>query len=190
MKKILLLLAILSSIVAISVSCKKGPDDPFISLRSRNSRIIGTWKIKYISIDSSVTVSSGLKDKTIKYVTDYELDSVKKFSDDDAGNPKDSIYYEILTINDDGTFVDSISSKKKGATVFRLRVVKNEWYWTSSKKNKDGIVLVGFATYRVDRLAWKELIFTSYKEMINYTNKTLVYGSNITVNKEIRYKRQ
>lgn len=58
MKKVFFLLAVtIFSAVFIS-SCKKGEDDPFISFRSRDSRIIGTWVLKnktYTSINHDIT---------------------------------------------------------------------------------------------------------------------------------------
>jgi hypothetical protein len=188
MKKILLITAFLISIIAISISCKKGANDPFFSIRSRDSRIVGIWKIHGISIDSTVTTISSLKDESSTFHTTYSYDSLRIFSAPN-GNTRDSVYKEILTINEDGTFTDSISSKKNGATIFKLRVVKNEWYWTTDKKNKDGIVLQGYGTYKLDRLAWKELILISNRENVNYSNKTLSYGSNVKVTKVLTFKR-
>lgn len=48
MKKILLILVILSNIILLSTSCKKGEDDPAISLRSRDSRFAGKWHVTLI----------------------------------------------------------------------------------------------------------------------------------------------
>ncbi len=46
MKKILFLLAIAIFSATFITSCKKGEDDPFISFRSRDNRIIGVWVLK------------------------------------------------------------------------------------------------------------------------------------------------
>ena len=188
MKKLLFLSAIITAIVALSVSCRKGPNDPFLSIRSRDSRIVGSWKIKGLAIDSTVAMTSSLKTDDRKYHIDFVNDSLKIFSDPN-GNTKDSVYKEILTINEDGSYIDSIVSKKNGTTLNKLRIVRNEWYWTEAKKKKDGIVLVGYGAFRIDRLAWKELVLTSYRQSVNYTNKELSYGTNSIVNKVLTFKR-
>jgi len=191
MKKLLLITVIISSVIAISVSCKKGANDPFLSIRSRDSRIVGIWKIHGISIDSVITSTSRLNPESYSFFTTYSGDSLKTFSAPTF--TKDSVYKEILTINEDGTFTDSISSKKydkiNPVTVYKLRVIKNEWYWTSDKKNKDGIVLQGYATFKVDRLSWKELTLISNRETVNYSNKSLSYGSTVKVAKVLKFKR-
>jgi len=191
MKKLLLITAIISSVFAISISCKKGANDPFFSIRSRDSRIVGIWNIHDISIDSTITSTSRLNPESYSFFTTYSSDSLKILSA--PTYTKDSVYKEILTINEDGTFTDSISSKKydktNPVTVYKLRVIKNEWYWTTDKKNKDGIVLQGYGTFKLDRLAWKELTLISNRENVNYSNKTLSYGSTIKVSKVLKFKR-
>lgn len=56
MKKLINTIAtLLSLFIAVTLfqSCRKGPEDPFMSLRTRNSRITGTWTLK--SLDYTYT---------------------------------------------------------------------------------------------------------------------------------------
>ncbi len=47
--KILTLISILTVVSLIFNSCRKGEDDPWISLRSRDNRVIGKWKLEEYS---------------------------------------------------------------------------------------------------------------------------------------------
>ena len=52
MKKIVLItLAILSTGVLFVSSCKKGPEDPFFSMRSRKARVVGNWEATVYTIN-------------------------------------------------------------------------------------------------------------------------------------------
>lgn len=44
----------LSLFILILVSCKKGEEDPFLSLKTRNSRITGTWTLKSLEQESNM----------------------------------------------------------------------------------------------------------------------------------------
>lgn len=62
MKKVLLSMAVVMLLSSVFMSsCKKGEDDPFLSLKSRNGRVIGTWELKnkeYTSTTSTTTNST------------------------------------------------------------------------------------------------------------------------------------
>jgi len=53
--KILTLISILTIVSLIFNSCRKGEDDPWISLRSRNNRVIGKWKLEEYSYKKEYT---------------------------------------------------------------------------------------------------------------------------------------
>lgn len=53
-------------------SCKKGKDDPFLSFRSRNSRLIGKWKLSKTdgAVTSNSSSTSSTSNESIKSVYD------------------------------------------------------------------------------------------------------------------------
>lgn len=62
MKTLKIALFLLSLVVVLD-SCKKGEDDPFVSLRSRKARIVGAWKMTsmkstFTSTYSGITTSN------------------------------------------------------------------------------------------------------------------------------------
>lgn|ERR1035437_3231652 len=189
MKKILLLTA---AIVAISLSCRKGPNDPFFSIRSRESRLVGVWNMSSLYVDSAITISSTLKVESKSFITSFPVDSGVKKYDDGNGNVRDSIYTEVLVINDDGTYSDTIKCHKIASATKKLRVIANQWYWTNDKHKKDGVVLVGYGTFKLDKLSWKEIDLTYNKTNFNYSSyisSTLKNGTNINVTKTLKFNR-
>ena len=56
--------------VALLGSCRKGESDPFLSLRSRNARITGTWNLSsQITTSLNTSVSAGVT--TVDSLTTY-----------------------------------------------------------------------------------------------------------------------
>lgn len=51
MKKLILPLLIIICASTIYVGCKKGPDDPFFTIKSRKGRVVGTWKVSSFAIN-------------------------------------------------------------------------------------------------------------------------------------------
>lgn len=58
MKKIILSIATLLVLSAVSTSCKKGDGDSFLSLRSRKARVTGEWKATKFEEKNSETTTS------------------------------------------------------------------------------------------------------------------------------------
>lgn len=67
MKKLQILMFILSSIVVLS-ACKKGEDDKFLSLKSRKARLSGEWNVVSITGTSKSTDASGTDLVTYSYI--------------------------------------------------------------------------------------------------------------------------
>ncbi len=106
MKKIsLLLVVIITTISLFFNSCKKGAEDPLISLRSRKARMAGDWKVvKLIS-------SSTSKNSSTTYITNSTLENGVNSST--SSNTTNGIttttqesYNETITMSfkKDGTF--------------------------------------------------------------------------------------
>lgn len=71
MKKSVLSLSVLMIVTTIFVAgCKKGEDDPFISFRSRNARLVGTWMlISSRTTYNETTTTSRTNDVNTNYAT-------------------------------------------------------------------------------------------------------------------------
>jgi hypothetical protein len=174
MKRVKFLLITISTLLL--VNCKKGKDDPFISLRSRDHRIVGTWKL--------------VKGNVI--YTKYLSRQINSYTETDQTISGDTIYNTNMTVP--CTF--SININKDGSTEYDYlnSNTKDVWHWNDGVKNKSGIYL-SMSTFipwtcdynfSIDRLTNKELIL-SYKSVETVTvNNVRTYGSEI----ELEFKKQ
>ena len=116
-------------------SCKKYEEGPILSLKSKNSRLTGEWKLvsytsEYISIDG-ITVSS--------------------FDGTTMVTSNNSYLYDLtLTIDKDGTLIKSVT--KNGTT----NVEKSYWSWLDGTSGKEQLLLDDL--YTIKKLTNKELI--------------------------------
>ncbi|MFH2143838.1 MAG: hypothetical protein ABIJ97_15545 [Bacteroidota bacterium] len=71
-------------------ACRKGEDDPLISLRSRNSRLAGKWELKYLNGYVNFYNDKDEKLFWCQCIVDYELFSSMRYS---KGNEDYGWYY-------------------------------------------------------------------------------------------------
>ena len=152
--------------------CKKGENDPFLSLKSRKARISGEWKLT----DGIVTQINSDGVNTDTYVT--------TFTETTATVDGNSISYtQTLTIDKDGTY--EVVIVEDGDTY----TISGNWYFSGKSKDidlkkKEAIIFSetkyvsssGSDTYQglyadeiilIDQLKNKELIF---KGLVTYDN--------------------
>lgn len=151
MKKVTSILAIVFTAAMFSTSfigCKKSENDPFLSLKSRDGRITGTWKMTKLE---KTTVNSGSNSGNSTSTTTSEAhDGSVRTSSNSFGTTSRPYTYEI-TIEKDGTW--SSVTVDDGDTDLGEGV----WYWMNSRKNKTGI-FIGDSFWNIDQLKNKELI--------------------------------
>lgn len=211
---------ILASLIAIMFSvmlfdgCKKGEEDPFLSLRSRDSRIEGTWKL--VSVEKSVTSTDNTSTTTVTTKeTDVESLSYNgssltetnkntlEVSGSAAENETDktvSTYSLSVTINEDNTYTYDESktvtsfctadlSDCTPVTVSTASTVvakdSGDWFWLNSEKNKSEIS-TGAPYF------WGKLIRLSNKELtiqgtIDESTKTTSTGFSNEVTEKGTY---
>ncbi|MFH0894341.1 MAG: hypothetical protein V2A54_07885 [Bacteroidota bacterium] len=141
--RILLLILIFSLIVP---ACRKGEQDPALSLRSRKARLVNTWQLA--QWDQLQTTSSGgseTSEETSFYGNTLNINM--------GSNTQTYSYSETFTIYKNGTFlrtfiIDGVTNTYTGS-----------WWWTNSGKNKSMI------TFDNDQGSWAILELKN-KEMI------------------------
>jgi hypothetical protein len=107
--------------------CKKGEDDPFLSFRSRASRVAGDWKL-----------SSGILKSTSGSVTTQRTYNDSTYTE---GTTK-TTFKQTFSFTKDGTFT-SKTINDKGALESTTDVT-GSWNWvggTGDTKNKEQIIL-------------------------------------------------
>ena len=155
MKKLISLLTI-ATFIGLFSGCKKGPDDPFISFRSRDARIMTKWKLTKIEgTQVSPSISGG--SMTIAY------DGTNYSETPKTGTAKTAVGTYEMTIKGNGVSTYALTyTPGGGASTVESGI--GSWYWLNSGKNKTTLYVDGnnylfpSGIYTVDRLATKELI--------------------------------
>ena len=131
-------------------ACKKGENDPFLSLRSRKARITGKWIL-------TEKIYERLADGDNEFIypesqsLSFEGDSATfTYSSPFISYTSTSSYSSTLTIDKDGTYLWAV--KEGGAS----SQVSDIWSFLDGTKNKVSLVMRDL--YVIDRLTNKELI--------------------------------
>jgi len=192
MKKIFLLSAMavlmLSSVVTLN-SCKKGADDPAISLRSRTARLTGKWTIS-AGTENSVSVNGGntstsnttINGTTITEVSNntttsgtiaYTVEFVKDGTFTMTRNETYNGYSDNVTLTGTWNFVVGGNDlKDKEAIILAYKgVTEVSTSGTTSTTSTGTYTATNYvAKWIITRLANSELVVTA--------NDNSMYGSN------------
>ena len=174
MKNVRIGLFMLSVLMVLVSSCKKGENDPFVSLKSRDARITAKWKLTKIegTSNSEVVTYDGATLSEGGEIT-YKNASFEMTIDKDG----------ILTSTEVKT-LNFLNSKEtiESATGF--------WAWLSANKEKTYINLstggpfgLSVATYYIDQLKSSELVLKYYATSTN-ANTTYVTDLKLTFEKQ------
>lgn len=183
--KTFLALLCLPALLTIS-ACKRGEDDPFLSLKTRDGRIIGEWKVQSIEAkdEINVTNNSNVTNTTVEVKftdgSDFTRDTMIVTN---SSNYKRTYTTKSPTITmnimkngvlegiDESNDVTITGTDITGA-ITQVQTVKNTikgyWNWATDDKSKTsitlgsgraGLVIGGTArTYRVQQLKSKEVV--------------------------------
>ncbi|MES2555150.1 MAG: hypothetical protein V4604_03315 [Bacteroidota bacterium] len=193
MKKVLFLSTAMLLLTAVFTACKKGENDPFLSLRSRKARISGEWNLDYaeyvrISQLDNVVSNYGISfyDQT-EVTTTSTIVSGVTLNHEISSSPctvkltieKDGTYTQVKTKNDEVTTT-------KGTWIFLKKNGENDL------KNKEAILLTqssmtdssgtttteGIAgeVYTIDKLRNKEMVWKIHSETKSGSSSELVEG--------------
>jgi len=160
LKSIFLLAAV---VIGFSGCLKKGEDDPLISLRTRNARVVGEWKVE-----------KGFEYESVRSLSSYSVynasynESTYDIKYETGNNSNSSIaqsgfFNYSIKFDSDGGFT---SEKYTENSEPRLREIIGRWNFTNSvgkNKNKEEILIT----------------VSSIKEtFISGTDKTVEYTGN------------
>lgn len=139
-------LSFLFLFVLIFSACKKGENDPFLSLKSRDARIQGTWVLKestHTEQNNNIISSSYSETYNGSVMTVVE-----------TGEVTYSVSYSSeITISKGGDY--------KKTTVVSGDTYTNEgsWWWLTDNKKKTRLSMDDdYNSYEIDRLTNKELV--------------------------------
>lgn len=154
-KHFLSLMIILIGSSTILSSCKKGEEDPFLSLRSRDARITALWKLT--SAESMSNFDGDL------YTSSFNGSLMTNTSPWGSGS---NAYSLSIEIKKDGTYQ---SIETSGSN---METTDGRWIWLNSAKNKTSISLDNLGTFEVRGLKSKELILYRYDKSVELSGST------------------
>ncbi len=167
--------AIVIMIALVFGACNKYHEGPSVSLRSKNARLTGEWKL----VNGTITdlYSSGGYESTNKTVIADNEATYTYTNTDGANETETEIYSEQWKIEKDGFLVMN--------TVEGDRIVnfEAEWFWIDGAFKKSGVNIWG-REYVIQRLTNKEMVLMyNYRDVENSTTQN-EYRNQYTVRYE------
>ncbi|GAB4285625.1 MAG: hypothetical protein Kow0068_11070 [Marinilabiliales bacterium] len=137
---------ILITIPIILFSCKKGEEDPFISLHTRKARLTNTWKL--IEMSYKLNESYSLYENTLNITSYYDGAKEIKTITENSSTQYDTVYYRIeYTFKKDYTYTKKrTETSPKDARLNDYMIEEGIWDFlskskTQNYKNKERIIL-------------------------------------------------
>lgn len=155
-------LAYLFLLILIASACSKGENDPFLSLKSRDARLKGTWVLKESTWENRQTGGAD----TYIYSEVFDGTSISIV---DAGVTTFSMPYSSeMEIYKEGDF--KLTQSFDGD----VSVNTGSWWWLNDDKKKTRIAFKDDQfSYEIERLTNKELVLKSeYSETISGITQT------------------
>ncbi|MEI6852273.1 MAG: hypothetical protein WCL06_05495 [Bacteroidota bacterium] len=168
MRKLLVVLLVTLIAVPTFQACKKGPNDPLISFKSRNARITAKWKLTKIE-GTETKVTAGVSNAT---TTTFD-GTTKTVTSSLFGTTTTSTGVYEMTIEKNGTMTWSETYISGTPATTDVQTGSGPWIWLNTDKNKTDVDLTGghhfFSSgfYVIDRLASKELVLTTEQNSNN-----------------------
>ncbi|MFK8037985.1 MAG: hypothetical protein AB8B74_06830 [Crocinitomicaceae bacterium] len=142
-------------------ACKKGENDPFLSLRSRDSRLSGTWELVSIDLNQTGTEIYNGNEWGFEYTVTYSDDVYiwyYKSTYEDSLNSETNVDGDTIS-----SYMNTLSIDKNGNTTANVTAddytseQTGVWYWANTAKKKTHLLLDG-STFTLDRLTNKEMV--------------------------------
>ena len=164
-------------ILTISFSCtKKSPNDPIVSLLTRNQRITGEWKLVSYNLTSIYTYSGG-QTSTEEINFDGGIRTIIISSPWSGNTETRQLYSKYVQFKNDGTWVidENMEDVTTGQT--SNKQTNGDWVWTNSNNKKTGLNLYGY-----DAGFWPIEKLSNQKLITSYSATRTISDSAVTIN--------
>lgn len=169
-------------LVSVSlISCKRGENDPFLSIKSRDARISGKWILSSLS-ETRIEVNNN-GGNVVSETTTIAFENGIMATVFPNGDVVNIPYSFEMTINKNGTFssveiIDGVKKEQEGY-----------WWWLDDTKTKTKIAFSNDAgMFLIDQLKDKELILIR-DEYIKNTSPDNIFAETI-IKSTIKYKKR
>lgn len=181
MKKTIKFLVIAITAVGLFSACKKGENDPFLSLKSRTARITGEWKLTSSSSSSTYVYNGPIMNTSNTSSSSYDGTTM---TETDNGSTSTYSYTMTLTIEKDGSY--KVVEISNGST----STYNGNWWWENSGKDKVRIAFDDdYGSFYIDKLKNKEMTLIqeesdSYNDLEDGTSGSSSYTMTMNFEKQ------
>lgn len=132
MKKVKLSILALLAIAAVAPSCKKGDEDPGLSLRSRKARVAGEWKVASHEDNSTSTMKTNMTSNNYTTTTV----STEKFDGGTYSNTNDWSTTQTWAANSSnmGSHLTKSVDTETGSVTSYTMTIEKDGTWKSVKE--------------------------------------------------------
>lgn len=187
MKKSLFLgIVMISATAFIFSGCKKGEEDPFFTIHSRDARMSQPWVLK--GINGSIVVTTG--DSTVN--TEYTYDGTNLYVTTGAHTDSYAYTYKMNIMDDGQVFSQETSTELIEGANEASSSNTGYWYWGNDVKNKTSVnldltgIFADYLNYDIPRLAWNDMTL-SILASDNYTDPSGA-ASSVNSNFELQFE--
>ena len=151
MKKTTLIFLSAILLTGTFVACKKGDNDPFLSLRSRKDRLSGLWTVKEETVNEVITIPGSTTTNNVVYDGQMAISSSVTVASGVSTTTIDTSKYSVsLDIKKTGNY----EKKKVNANLLDIEVYSGTWMFLGKSK--------------IDKLKKKEaILITTSKAVIS-----------------------
>ncbi len=152
MKKLIYAILIVLFIPFFNSCTKKSANDPLISLKSRDARITGEWKL--VSWETTSTTTSTSSGSSNSSTTTSNYDGTLVTNVDASNNTSTYTYSLSIEISKDGTYTSTEINSSNDTSIST-----GEWWWLDNNKKKTRIAFDDdYSSWNIDKLGNKTLI--------------------------------
>ncbi len=186
----ILTVLILGLSFAVSGCFRKGEEDPFFSIHTRDARMAQNWQLTKLT-GTVVNTTNGLTTNI-----NYNFDGTNIFITTN-GNTVSYGYAFEMNISDNGTVIskETFTDPANPNVVYNTSSKTSYWFWANDVKNKTtvNLDLTGtfqpYPAYDIPRLAWNDMALLvdytdNYQQIDPVTGTTISSSSTVNLNLE------
>lgn len=155
---------LLALFAGVFQGCKKGENDPFISLHTRDARLAGDWDLSGKNSETTTTSVNGGNTSVTKSTSTYS-DGIETTVS--VGGTSSTKYNLKLKIEKNGQFTYTLENFNSKGEPSSTNEYKGYWTWGSTAKRKSSIIIdvdgpmkdILGGVWNIDQLKNKEIIF-------------------------------
>lgn len=190
MKKTLILSVAIAIASGTITSCKKGDNDPFLSLKSRKGRLSGDWSVSNFSTTTKHTNNSGVTTTTDSEFDGTTLTKTVSYSDNTPSSTSTYTFSDYsYTFNKDNTYkmteaytytesdTTTVFGGESITTTVHTVTIESDGNWSFIGKQKGDFK-------NKERFSTQETNY-SFKDVQNTTTVTTVSGNTSTSTNQV-----